>query len=221
MLEIYKEKQDKFDKLLELYQEYNSHTNISAIREPEEVIEKHFLDSLASYDFFASYGVEGLSLIDIGTGGGFPAIPLAIVFPELKITAVDSVGKKTRFIEEVKEKLSLSNLSVINDRAEKLGQDDAHRGKYDFVVSRAVAQMNLLAELCIPLASDDGIFIAYKKTDNEAEMKSGKNALRLLKAEIVSTEEVSPGKQLVFIKKLAQCPAKYPRTAQEMKKKPL
>jgi len=134
---------NEFEELYKLYEEYNSHTNISSIREREDVYKKHFLDSLACFDFVK----DSKTLIDIGTGGGFPALVLAIVLPDLKIIAVDSVGKKIKFVELVKEKLALKNLTPLIARAEVLARDKAYREKFDICTSRAVAQLNTLLEI--------------------------------------------------------------------------
>jgi 16S rRNA (guanine527-N7)-methyltransferase len=208
---------NEFDELYKLYEEYNSHTNISSIREKEEVYQKHFLDSLACYDFVKN----SQTLIDIGTGGGFPAIVLAIVLPQTKITAVDSVGKKVKFIEQVKNKLDLKNLFPVCARAEKLAHDKAYREKFDICTSRAVAQLSTLLELTIPFINSKGSFIAFKKFPIKEELAKSSQATKILGAEKTQEIHYDDEKQLLIYKKVFKTPRLYPRDSAKIKKNPL
>lgn len=206
-----------FEKLYELYTEFNSHTNISSITDKEEVYKKHFEDSLA----IKTYLNEGiLKIIDIGTGGGFPALPLAIVFPYLHITAIDSVGKKIKFLELVKKELCLENLEPIACRAEELAQTESYREVYDLAVSRAVAELRSLLEYTMPFVKLNGHFIAYKKQDIEIELKSATKAIKLLNCKLIDQVQYED-KQLLVFEKLKKNSIEYPRTNQAIKKNPL
>jgi 16S rRNA (guanine527-N7)-methyltransferase len=214
---ILEEFKQQFQELYELYEEYNSHTNLSSIREKDDVYKKHFWDSLACYESVKN----AKTLIDIGTGGGFPALVLAIVLPKLKITAVDSVGKKIKFIEMVKDKLNLSNLTPLNARAEILAKDKAYRERFDVCTSRAVAQLNTLLELTCPFVRVGGQIIAFKKYPIAEELASSKKAAKVLGAdkpqEIIYTDD----KQLLIYKKVFKTPSQYPRDSAKIKKNPL
>jgi 16S rRNA (guanine527-N7)-methyltransferase len=208
---------NEFEELYKLYEEYNSHTNISSIREREDVYKKHFLDSLACFDFVK----DSKTLIDIGTGGGFPALVLAIVLPDLKITAVDSVGKKIKFVELVKEKLALKNLTPLIARAEVLARDKAYREKFDICTSRAVAQLNTLLEICSPFVKTNGHLIAFKKFPIAEELKGSKKAAKTLGAEKIQEIVYQSDRQLLIYKKVFKTPSQYPRDSAKIKKNPL
>lgn len=208
---------DKFARLYDLYEEYNSHTNLSSIRDREGVYAKHFADSLSAYEYIK----DAKSLIDIGTGGGFPAIPLAMIFPSLSITAVDSIGKKIKFIELAKNELGLTNLTPICVRAEELAHKPAYRESFDVCVSRAVSELNILLEYCIPFVQLNGLFIAYKKFPIVDEMNKSIKALNTLGAREEAQVQCGEEKQLLIYKKISKSPAKYPRQQAQIKKHPL
>ncbi len=216
MTDLIQQHQTSFDKLYKLYSDYNAHTNLSSIRTKDEVYKKHFEDSLSIIPYMN--GIK--SLIDIGTGGGFPALPLAIVLPQIKITAIDSVGKKIKFLELVKSELGLTNLEPIACRAEELAQDKAYREKYDIAVSRAVAELRLLLEYSIPFIKPKGQFIAYKKAELAEELKLAQNAIKTLKLELKSQVK-SDDKQLLIFEKKSSTPSIYPRANKDIQKKPL
>ena len=207
----------KFDELYKLYAEYNSHTNISAIREKEDVYQKHFRDSLSILEYCEIKG----KVIDIGTGGGFPALPFAIEKPELNITAIDSVGKKIKFVDLAKEKLELKNLTTIAGRAEELAHKSQFREKFDFGVSRAVADLRVLVELASGFIKPGGKFIAYKKADIEAELKAAKTAIHQTGFRLLEQKVYKDDKQFLIFEKVESCSAKLPRSFQQIKKKPL
>ena len=225
---IEKYKKD-FDLFFNLYKEYNSHTNISSIREKADVYKKHFEDSLASLKHILShYNSEKnskrvLEILDLGSGGGFPAIPLAIALknhPQLRITALDSNNKKTKFIELVKENLKLEKLSIIQARAEELSKEINHREHYNIVVSRALANLPILLEYAIPFLKLGGIFLAYKKSDIEEEIKASEKivvdlgaALHFadLNSEMQGRATQKPPNQILIYQKIKKTPEKYPR----------
>lgn len=206
-------------KYFSLLIEANSKMNLTRITDEGEVYEKHFFDSLRiakNLDF------HGKSIVDIGSGAGFPGIPLAIAFPDSHITLVESSHKKSLFLEEVSEKLSLSNVTVICARAEEL---IAQRESFDLAVSRAVASLPILLELVLPLVKVGGYFVAMKGEKGEEELSLSKRALKLFGGEMEKKDD-SPlpngDKRLnIYIKKISKTPAKYPRIYANIVKSPL
>lgn len=189
--------------------ETNAQINLSAIRDADEIIEKHFIDSLMLAIFF---DIEG-KVADMGTGGGFPGIPLAITHPDANFTLIDSVGKKLKCIDTFTQKLELNNVKTLNGRAEDIGKDMDHRESYDLVVSRATAYFPTLLEYVIPLLKVGGVFAAYKLDDKE-ELKSAKKALSRLGAKIMKVKNYRLADQdrtIVFIEKISVTHKKYPR----------
>ena len=208
-LELSPEETQKFKKFLEIFMETNSQINLSAIRDADGIIEKHFIDSLMLAIFF---DVEG-KVADMGTGGGFPGIPLAITHPDADFTLIDSVGKKLKCIDTFTQELELSNVKTLNGRAEDIGKDVEHRESYDLVVSRATAYFPTLLEYVIPLLKVGWIFAAYKLDDKE-ELKSAKKALSRLGAKITKVKNYTLANQkrtIVFIEKISVTHKKYPR----------
>ncbi|MDD3150002.1 MAG: 16S rRNA (guanine(527)-N(7))-methyltransferase RsmG [Candidatus Gastranaerophilales bacterium] len=213
-----------FEDFFMILKEYNQQMNLVSNTEEKVVFEKHFIDSLA---LAKVQKTDKLKLIDVGTGGGFPAIPLAIAFPEWEIVAVDSVGKKINFINMTAEKLGLSgNLKAINVRSEELARNEDFREKFDICTTRAVAQMPVIAEYCLPFLKKDGLFIAYKAKTAEEELKNAQKAIKILGGKelpIISYEisENEEDRNLIVIKKISKTPAKYPRKTGIAKKTPL
>ncbi|MDD3645922.1 MAG: 16S rRNA (guanine(527)-N(7))-methyltransferase RsmG [Candidatus Gracilibacteria bacterium] len=208
-IELSTEELEKFEKFLELFKEKNAVVNLSAIRDDQGIIEKHFIDSIMLNVF---YEVNG-KVADMGTGGGFPLLPLAIINPEAEFLGIDSVGKKLKAVEEFSEKLGLKNVSTLNGRAEEIGQNPLYREQFDLVTSRATAFFPTLLEYVIPLLKVGGIFVAYKLDDKE-ELKSAKKALSRLSAKILKIKNYSIDGQdrtLVFIEKLHPTHKQFPR----------
>jgi len=216
--------EDTLEKLKTFYEflvEFNAHTNLIAKADEQTILTKHFLDSMSFNKIPMTSGK--FKLLDIGSGGGFPAIILAIIYPKAKITAVDSVGKKTNFLNQAAEKVGLKNFTALNTRAEELPKE--FHNSFDFVTARAVAALNILSEYCIPFVKVDGFFVAYKaKTANE-ELKEAKNALKTLSASLAEVIEYSLGddieRNLIVIEKTDKTSLKYPRKAGLPKKLPL
>lgn len=208
----------------DLLVEWNSFMNLTAITEFEEVVIKHFVDSLAvcrHVDF-----KNGDSLIDIGTGAGFPGIPLKIVFPELKITLLDSLNKRIKFLNTVIETLELDNVETIHGRAEDFAKQQSYREKYDFVISRAVANLATLSELCIPFAKEEKYFISYKAEKCNEELEDAKKAISILGGKVEKQIEyklpdTDMNRNLLLIKKVKSTPKKYPRKAGTPAKEPI
>ena len=208
----------------DLLVEWNSFMNLTAITEFNEVIDKHFIDSLAICEYVDFK--NGDSLIDIGTGAGFPGIPLKIVFPELRITLLDSLNKRIKFLDTVIESLGLENVETIHGRAEDFAKQQSYREKYDFVISRAVANLATLSELCIPFAKEDKYFISYKAEKCNEELEDAKKAISILGGKVEKQIEyklpdTDMNRNLLLIKKVKSTPNKYPRKAGTPAKEPI
>ena len=209
------------DKKYQIYTDYllevNSHTNLTTITDPEEIDLKHFKDSLTVLDYIK----EGDKVLDIGAGAGFPGIPLRIE-KDFDLTLIDSVNKKVNFMNQVIEKLDLKNARAIHTRAEDFAKD--HREGFDVVVSRAVANMATLSELCLPFVKVGGLFIALKGPKADEEVENAANALEILGGEVIKMEKLDlDGNERVnvIVKKIRSCKKTYPRGQNLPKRKPL
>ena len=217
-LQLDEQKVDKFNRYYELLVEYNERFNLTAIVNKDEVIVKHFVDSLLG----AKYFTKG-KLIDIGSGAGFPAIPLKIFNDDLDVTLVEATGKKCTFLNAVIKELGLKNIKVVNDRAEILGKNPDFREKFDFCSARTVARLNTLAEYCMPFVKVDGYFIPYKGDVTE-ELEDGKRAVKLLGGKIEKVDEFlleDAKRSIVLVKKVSNTQNIYPRGNGKERKKPL
>ncbi|MCD8307506.1 MAG: 16S rRNA (guanine(527)-N(7))-methyltransferase RsmG [Clostridia bacterium] len=211
----------QFDLYENLLLNANQHINLTSITKHEDIVSKHFLDSLLAESFIP----QGASVADVGSGGGCPAIPLKIVRDDLSFTLIEATGKKCLFLESVVDKMSLSGVEVLNMRAEDAGKSVKHREAYDVCCARAVAPLNILAEYCLPLVKTGGIFIAYKG-DAAEETETARNAVSILGG---SFEGIHPFtlpdaqgcRTVLVIRKVHSTPAKYPRANGKVKKNPL
>ena len=208
---------DRFEIYHRLLAEWNEKMNLTAITDPREVVEKHFADSLAALPYLR----PGMRVIDVGTGAGFPGVPLLIMEPNLELTLADSLQKRLTFLDVLLKELGLK-AELVHGRAEDLGQDRRYRERFDIALSRAVASLPVLLELTTPFVKVGGSAIAYKG-DAAEELKSAKSAAFLLHVALRQTELVSPlGKRcLIFADKTAPTPKTYPRKAGTPSKKPL
>ncbi len=208
----------------ELLVKWNQFMNLTAITDFEDVVQKHFVDSLSITGEKKLQDVD--NLIDVGTGAGFPGIPLKIMFPELKITLLDSLRKRVDFLNEVIDRLHLKQMETIHGRAEDYAKPGKKREMYDLCVSRAVANLSTLSEYCLPYVKIGGEFISYKSGEITEEMKEAKSAVFLLGGRIRGCRNFElPGTEihrtLVCIEKVSGCPKKYPRKAGTAAKNPL
>lgn len=201
--------------------EWNEKVNLTAITEPEEFVERHYVDSLQVLNIGEFQ--EAAKILDLGTGGGFPGVPLAIICQEKDFTLVDSLAKRLKIIDELTEKLEIENTETVHGRFEDLARDDDHREKYDMVVSRAVAEMAVLAEYALPFIKVGGVLIAYKTAGEklDVEIDAAKKAIKTLGGQLSRIKNVRGDHALVIISKVKATPTKYPRKAGTPKKDPL
>lgn len=223
-IELSDEAIEKLDKYYSMISEWNYKIDITNILEEEEVYIKHFLDSL----FITKSNVirEKDKIIDIGTGGGFPGIPLKLFYPRARFTLLDSLNKRIKFLDNVVEKLELNKVEPIHARAEELARQEKYREKYNVAVSRAVAELRVLLEYCLPFVRKGGYFVAMKGPNFKEELKLSKNALKILGGEIKEIIEFELPKDkgsraLIVIKKVSNTPEKYPRGQGKPRTKPL
>ena len=207
---------EQFDQYYDILVEWNKVMNLTGITEYEEVNEKHFLDSLSIVKSCDMTKVS--SLIDVGTGAGFPGIPLKIAFPELEITLLDSLNKRVKFLNEVIERLGLTGIRAVHGRAEELVKQAGEREGYDLAVSRAVANLSTLSEYCLPYVKVGGMFLPYKSGKVEQELEDAKKAVSVLGGKCLETvyftlEGTDMERSLIRIEKVKHTPKQYPRKA--------
>ena len=215
----------QLEKYYEMLVEKNKVMNLTAITEYEDVLKKHFLDSLALNQLMKMEGMK-IKVLDMGTGAGFPGIPLKIAFPQLEITLMDSLNKRIVFLQEVISELGLSGITAIHGRAEEAALKPEFREKYDLCVSRAVARLVSLSEFCLPFVKQGGYFIPYKSGEIKEELQEAKFAIRELGGEYRKTYEYQlPNsdieRTMIQIEKINHTPKKYPRAGGKPLKQPL
>ena len=212
----------QYNRYYELVVEWNQKINLTAITEEEEFYTKHFFDSI-SLAFFKDYSnIE--SICDVGSGAGFPSIPLKILYPNLKVTIVDSLNKRIKFLNLVKDELGLTDCNFVHARAEELGQNKEYRESFEIVTARAVARLNVLSELCLPLVKKNGYFLSLKAQKAEEETKEATNAIKILGGKLekdLNFDIEGEERHILEIRKAKETPNKYPRKAGTPNKKPL
>lgn len=213
---------EKFDKYAEMLVSYNEKVNLTALTSPEDIAEKHFIDSILPFLHFSLK--KDASVIDVGTGAGFPSCPLKIVREDIALTLVDSLNKRVNFLNMLSQNLSL-DAKCIHARAEELGKDLDYREKFDIATARAVANLPMLCEYCLPFVKVGGYFAALKGSRGADEAKEAYTAIKTLGGKLQEVYEYSlpsgDNRTLIIIKKISQTPPKYPRNKGLMTKKPL
>ncbi|MDW3895637.1 16S rRNA (guanine(527)-N(7))-methyltransferase RsmG [Staphylococcus saprophyticus] len=222
-IELSDKQQQQFQTYYQMLVEWNEKMNLTSITEEHEVYLKHFYDSIAT-SFYTDLTKE-LTICDVGAGAGFPSIPLKIIFPNLKVTIVDSLNKRIHFLNQLAEALELDNVSFVHDRAETYGKGD-YRASYDIVTARAVARLSVLSELCLPLVKKGGHFIALKSSKGEEELEEARFGIGVLGGKVLDTisyelPENAGERQMIIIDKRSQTPKKYPRKPGTPNKSPL
>ena len=217
---------EQFFKYFQLLTEWNHVMNLTAITEMPEVVTKHFVDSLLVVNVFDGIRTEAYSCIDVGTGAGFPGIPLKIAFPQLQITLLDSLNKRVGFLNTVIQELGLTGITAVHGRAEDFGRNKEYREQFDLCVSRAVANLSTLSEYCLPFVKAGGEFLSYKSGKVEEEAREAESAVKKLGGSMRETKTlVLPGtdvdRTFVPIDKINMTPKKYPRKAGMPGKEPL
>lgn len=223
-IDLTPEQQRAFKRLAAILLDWNRHTNLTAITDPDEVEIRHFLDSMTVVR--AVGFAPGCRVIDVGAGAGFPGLPLRIMFPKMALCLLEATGKKTEYLQHVVDTLELGNVRVVNMRAEEAGQDPAHREQYDVALARAVARLPVLVEYLLPLLKVGGRMVAMKGESAAQEVSAAGESLRQLGGEMrrlipVELPEVADTHYLVLIEKVAASPARYPRRPGIPSRKPL
>ena len=206
--------------------ETNKKVNLTRITEKDDVYLKHFFDSITPLFTFGEIFTKSQTLCDVGAGAGFPSIPLKIMVPELRVTIVDSLCKRLNFLQELVTQLDLKNVALVHGRAEDVGQNKQYREQFDIVTARAVANMAVLSEYCLPLVKKNGNFIALKGPKAEDELNSSQKALKTLGGKTTAVKELqlphsSEDRTLILVKKVQATPKKYPRQAGTPHRKPI
>ncbi len=208
---------NQFELYFETLVEWNQKMNLTAITEKEAVYHKHFYDSLC---LIKAYSLNDQNILDVGSGAGFPSIPLKIVYPQLKITIIDALKKRITFLDTLVNKLDLKGVNLIHGRAETFDAKET----FDIVTGRAVAKLNVLSELCLPFVKENGYFLAYKGSDVKEEIDQAKNAITILKGNIIKSIQFkvfNEQRAIIVIQKLSKTPKKYPRQFKKIKSNPL
>ena len=213
-----------FNKYYELLYEWNKKINLTAITEPKDVAIKHMVDSLSC--FKADLFKENTSLIDVGTGAGFPGLPLKIFYPSLKLTLLDSLNKRVKFLQLVVDELGLKDVEVIHARSEEAARNKKYREKFDLATARAVARLPIICEYCLPFVKEGGTFIALKGRQYEEEATQAQKAIKVLGGEIsdimpVKLPEIDDKRAVIYIKKVKSTPKTYPRKAGTPERNPI
>ena len=217
----------QFQKFYEELTYWNTKINLTSIVGIDQIVHKHFLDSLSvNLELSHLLTIPNLRILDVGSGAGFPGIPIQISFPHIRVSVLESSTKKCSFLSHIAKELRLVNLSVLNGRSETLAHDPLHREKFDVVISRAVAKLQVLSELTLPFTKVGGSVLAYKSKEITSELNLARNSIRIMGGEVKNTFRVNsicglPTRTLVIIEKLRNTPHKYPRRSGIPSKRPM
>lgn len=221
-IDITQEQMEKLDRYAEVLMEWNEKMNLTAIKKPEEIVTKHFVDSLTLLR--ALDLAEGARLIDVGTGAGFPSVPLKVLRPDLRLTLLDSLNKRITFLSALSGELGQENLCV-HARAEEAGQNPAYRQQYEVATARAVAHLRDLMEYCLPLVKVNGVFAAMKSGEIDVELAEAQKAVKLLGGSVEKIHRFTlpdgSARSIVLVRKISQTSPKYPRPHAKIAKMPL
>ncbi len=225
-IEITDRQAEQFEVYYEMLVETNKVMNLTAVTEFEEVVGRHFLDSVLVTKYYDFAGVG--NFIDVGTGAGFPGIPIKILYPQISVTLLDSLGKRVAFLSNVVDNLALKkngeSMELIHGRAEDFGRDPRYREQYDLCLSRAVANLSTLSEYCTPFVKTGGVFVSYKSGEMEEELETAKPAIKELGCKTRAVEKFTldgAGRSLIFIERIEKLSGRYPRKAGIPAKQPL
>ena len=225
-IQLTQQQENQFIRYFELLTEWNEVMNLTAITDFDDVLKKHFVDSLSLVRAWPQIRERSAAVIDIGTGAGFPGVPLKIAFPQIRLTLLDSLQKRIRFLNELSTELGLQDVELIHGRAEDYAAPSKKREQYDLCVSRAVANLSTLSELCLPYVKEGGYFISYKSEKIAEETKAAEHAISLLGGKIEGQKEfILPDsdiyRNLFMIQKVRSTPKRFPRKAGAPAKEPL
>lgn len=223
-LELSEQQINQFNSYYELLIEWNKVMNLTAITDPQEVAVKHIIDSIAAYD--EKLFVTGTSVIDVGTGAGFPGLPLKIFFPAIKLTLMDSLNKRVKFLQTVVDELGLTDVACVHARAEEGARNKTYREQFDIAVSRAVARLPVLCEYCLPFVKRGGYFLALKGREYQDEIKEAAKAIKVMGGSkvterLVKLPALDDVRAIITIRKDMPTPKAYPRKAGTPAKKPI
>jgi len=226
-IDLHKEQIIKFSRYLELLVQWNQKINLTSLKTPREIIIKHFLDSISCIKIINKYiDTEGISVIDVGAGAGFPGMPIKIICPSIRLSLLEARKKKTTFLQKLTEEMNFQQVKILNGRAETFGKSIDYREKYDIAVSRAVAHLSVLSEYCLPLVRGGGLFIAQKGRSYKEETEKSLKTIQFLGGELIGVENIripfiNQERYLLVIKKIKDTPSKYPRKEGLPQKRPL
>ena len=226
-INLHEEQVKKFSQYLELLVQWNQKINLTSLKTPQEMIIKHFLDSISCIKVINKYGDKKIiKVIDVGTGAGFPGLPIKIICPSIKLSLLEARKKKAMFLEKATEKMNFQQVKILNGRVETFGKGANYREKYDIAISRAVARLNVLSEYCLPLVKVGGLFIAQKGRSYREETDKSLKVVQSLGGEFIGVESVrvpfiNQERYLLVIKKIKHTPSKYPRKVGFPQKRPL
>lgn len=218
------QQKEQFERYFSLLVEWNEKINLTAITEKNEVFLKHFYDSIAPL-LYKLINNEPVKILDIGAGAGFPSLPMKIIFPEIKVTIIDSLNKRINFLSHLSEELDLKDVALLHGRAEDFGQNPLYRGQFDIVTARAVARLSVLSEFTIPFLKKNGHLLSLKAAKFDEELSDAKNAIAVLGSKFIEQIDYTlpngDERHIAIIEKKKETPKKYPRKAGTPNKKPL